>query len=200
LGAACVIRAADMSTSHDVEREFARRHNLSSSVTWTRGVAAVMVVAVSSSACTATLYRRGMPELDGVTVESSDQSSVVIRKNGVLYRVPGEQISEIDHPGNVLVLLGGLTAALGAGLGVARLANRNPVGQDMTPFVAVYGTLGLGLMLMGVIPWSRSRFGAHRFEQGRVEPAPLPIECAPPAAAPGCPPLVPLDKRALERL
>ena len=106
--------------------------------------------------CTATIHRRGKPEVDGRIV-SSDRRSVTVEIDERRFRVPGEDIKEIDHPGNTVliagVVVGGFALLMAESNSLADRANADGV-----------AVIGLGLALGGAIPWFRSTGAASGYE------------------------------------
>lgn len=72
-------------------------------------------VAMSVAACMCSIERKRGADIDARIVSSDWRGVVIEDGNGRRRRVPGEQISDIDHPGNVLMLIGAI-------LGVSALA------------------------------------------------------------------------------
>ena len=73
------------------------------------------------------------------------------------FRVPGEDIKEIDHPGNTVliagVVVGGFALLMAESNSLADRANADGV-----------AVIGLGLALGGAIPWFRSTGAASGYE------------------------------------
>lgn len=145
--------------------------------------------------CTATVQRHRLRSVDAL-IESSDADGLNVRIHGGRYRIPAEQIDDIDHPGNVLMVVGLATSALGGALMVAAQTRR---GEDnavlMFPAVMYLG-IGLGMTIGGGIPWAQSRGRAMQYEHGSKAERPyLPIDCAPISGADlrKCPEPAPTD-------
>ncbi|MBI3185947.1 MAG: hypothetical protein HYZ28_27745 [Myxococcales bacterium] len=96
-------------------------------------------------------------------IEDSDEEGIYVRTGSQRFFIPGEQVDDIDHPGNVLMVIGG--AALGAAtLGVIIAASDPSERQAGTFMAGTYGAIGLGFLIGGGIPWALSRGAAMRYE------------------------------------
>ncbi len=113
-------------------------------------------VALLASACTATIHRRTQEDVEGYLV-ASDSESVTVEIDGQLLQIPGDQIREINHPGDGLMLAG---AILG---GLALLAtNSSGLGNEAAS--QYFGMIGLSLFVGGAVPWFQSTGAAEGFE------------------------------------
>lgn len=147
-----------------------------------RRLVAAALCALLTSACstTATISRNRGPAYEAKITRSEPDALYVLGDDGREYRVPAEEVREIDHPGNVLALLGGIS------LGIALLVAATPVDtndfdaddQRENKFVAasVYGLLGVGLFVPGLAIWMRSHGAASAL---RPAAAGLPPEAYP---------------------
>lgn len=115
-----------------------------------------LILASGAAACTATIERRHLPEIEARIV-SSDRDSVVIEEDGKLFRVAGSDITDIDHPGSALVVVGVVVG----GLALLMADSGNLGDRANADGMAV---IGLGLALGGAIPWFRSTGAAEGFE------------------------------------
>ena len=120
----------------------------------------------------------------GVEVEArirgADQDNlIVMTKDGSEVAIPREEISEIDHPGNVAAVIGGLMTA-----NVTQSVVRNQgftCGESEQPEatclgVGIHAAIGAYLLLWGLVTWVDStRAAASPVSQGSGEvQAPLP--------------------------
>jgi hypothetical protein len=152
------------------------------------GAALAGALCLSASGCTATLQRRGAPRIEAV-IESSDEQGLQVRVKNRSYRVAGEQLEDIDHPGNVLMVLGGVALGMAAfSLAIFSAAGAPP--EFLISTGVVYGGTGVGLLVGGGIPWTLSRRAAMAYEhRPRDQEQVYPAECLDPGRArtPGCP-------------
>jgi hypothetical protein len=115
-----------------------------------------LLILLSLAGCTATIERRGKPEVEGRII-SSDRRFVVVEVDERRYRVPGNEIKDIDHPGNGLlvagVVFGGLALLMAESTALEDRANADGM-----------AIIGLGLALGGAIPWVRSTGAADGYE------------------------------------
>jgi hypothetical protein len=149
--------------------------------------AAALSVAISLAGCstTATIHRVSGPAYEAKILQSDATSLDVQGDDGRPYRVPREQVSDIDHPGNVLATVG--AALLGfAGLISYVAATENgggPSSRDTAITVGVvYGLPGLLMAVAGGSIWLSSKDKARACEE-----SPLPVG-RPPADLPAYPP------------
>ena len=129
-----------------------------SAAAWRVGISGLVALQV---ACTATIERRKSPDIDARIIGSDSRSLTVEGKNGRSVRVPGTDVVDIDHPGNVLIVVGAVFGALA----LAAADSSNPGDRAGADGVAV---VGLGLMLGGAIPYFRSVGAAGAFDPASV--------------------------------
>jgi len=160
-------------------------------------VAALAALALLTSGCAATLQRGSGPAIEGVLTDADATYLYIRSDSGAVYRVPRTEVSDIDHPGNVLATIGAVFLTMS----VIFLAD----GEDYSNEAgAIYGAIGAGMTAGGLIPWMHSRLAISNEEGARtgrvdatvVPPVPLvPLgprnpPAAPASAVPGPPPLV----------
>lgn len=147
----------------------------------------LLLFAISTSGCNATIYRsRTLRPVEAV-IEGSDESGAVVRMPEGRFHIPAEQITEIDHHGNVLMIIGASLAAVGAPLMAWGFADRSIGPEIIAPGVTYLG-LGIGFLIGGGIPYAQSKRAAYRYETGpNAIPPLLPISCAPREDPDGCP-------------
>jgi hypothetical protein len=157
---------------------------------------------------TATIYRSNGMMMEGTIEGGSPDAIVFTPKLGPRQEVPRNDIVEIDHPGNVHALLGGIFL----GYGVTNIAinydqcRRDEVsgevsGRDCTA-VFVPAGVGVGLLVWGLITWMGSTSAADDTSMEPMQRAPgqqpvpaalPPRDAVEPAPAPGAPvPAAPL--------
>ncbi len=143
------------------------------------------VVALSLVGCSATVHRIGQPNLEAEIHHGDSEALWVFDDSGKLHKVPGETIGEIDHPGNVLAIIGGVL--LGSTL-MALAASTRAEREEDSPIFVMQGSIGLGLFVGGLIPYVMSTVAAQHLGEGsQSPPEPEPWEPPPqpePAPAP----------------
>jgi hypothetical protein len=154
--------------------------------------AVALSVAISLAGCstTATIHRVNGPAYEAKIVQSDSTSLDVLGDDGQPYRVPREQVSEIDHPGNVLATIGAALVGF-AGLITWAVATDNSQSQSGRRSAAiavgtVYGLPGLLMAVAGGSIWMSSKDKARALEE-----TPLPIARMPPERPAYAPPWVP---------
>ena len=100
-----------------------------SAAAWRVGISGLVALQV---ACTATIERRKSPDIDARIIGSDSRSLTVEGKNGRSVRVPGTDVVDIDHPGNVLIVLGAVFGALA----LAAADSSNPGPKAVCTFIA----------------------------------------------------------------
>lgn len=116
----------------------------------------VCLLAISVSACTATIERKRKSDVHARIVGSDSRGLIIEDSDGVRRRVPGAEIEDIDHPGNVLMVVG----MVFAGLALAAADSQNPRDRAESEGLAV---IGLGFIVGGAIPYFRSTGAAEAF-------------------------------------
>jgi hypothetical protein len=162
-----------------------------------RGVA--LVVALSAGACstTSTIHRAYGPAYEAEIVDSDASTLRVLGDDGRLHAVSRAEVTDVDHPGNVLVTVGAVL------LGIAAVATLSILSEDhvseeeretATAVSAVYGLPGLAMLIAGGVTYIGSKSRASAFENALVPAGPRPVDrqyrapfpppWPPPAAAP----------------
>jgi hypothetical protein len=164
------------------------------------GFLGIGLVAMGSMACstTATIHRSNGMMMEGTIEGGSSDSIVVSPRYGPRQEVPRSDIAEIDHPGNVHALIGGILL----GYGILNIAVAYEECQDTGDGAYCTGVfapaaVGTGLLVWGLATWMGSTSSADdmSMEPMRREPAPAPVPAqlpprdavqpaAPPPAAP----------------
>jgi hypothetical protein len=164
-------------------------------------VAALAAVAgLGGCSITATIGRNFGPEHEGQIV-ASDATSLRVRDPGGYEAViPREDVSDIDHPGNVLFTIGAVVAGMTAPLMIGDLASHSSQdqngGSEWSGMGLVVGLVGLAtgisLMAAGAIPHQRSKRAAAAFEAANpVLPVVRPVYFYPPPPGAMPPPFPP---------
>ena len=142
---------------------------------WLRTTACVALFALTACSNTATITRRSGPNFEA-SIEDSDSESVYVRSgNGAPYRVPRNDIVDIDHPGNVHLTIGAALLLWGTLMLVipARSDAEWSFGPGMSALVL--GIPGASLALYGGVTYGSSVFTAHSSKAPEPTPlAPLP--------------------------
>jgi hypothetical protein len=142
-----------------------------------RVIAAVVLVCFGACANTATIGRTDGPDNEAFIDRSDAQALYVRGSNGQIYRLPRRSVGDIDHPGNVLLVVGAsLVAALGLILASTPDADRSDFAR---PLAAIYGIPGAVMMAVGGFSYWRSVQAAAPFAE-----AATPAQAVPPADVP----------------
>lgn len=163
-------------------------------IPWTPAVAILTAILGSGCATTATIHRAAAPGLDAAIVDSDAEAVYVTSDSGRLFRIPRREIASIDHPGNVVALVGALLLAVGA---TAFLAASDYNDDEARTVALVYGVPGGAMLVTGLFPWLRSRNAVGHFGQPQrvdaptVLPADQVVTCPPGSSAPGQVPTTP---------
>ena len=118
---------------------------------------ALVALLLTGCSTTATIHRQAGPAYEATIVDSDRDSLYVLGDDGREYVVPAEQVRDVDHPGNVLVVVGGITLGV-AGLTAIAMSNNDRGSSSSTDWAvpALYGAIGLGLLVPGLTTWARS--------------------------------------------
>lgn len=174
----------------------------------------VFLVATGSMACstTATIYRSNGMMMEG-SIEGGSPSSITVTPNyGAPQEVPRSDITEIDHPGNVHALVGGIVLAYGVANIAVGMEECERQGGAFCVGVFTPAVIGTGMLIWGLATWIGSNSAAddtslpsmdrepsreapastlppaNAVKQTAPAPAPTPAEPQPAAPAPSAPP------------
>jgi hypothetical protein len=160
-------------------------------------LAACLVVSVTACTTTATITQRSGPPIEGSIRYGTTDYVVVEPRDGNPQKIPRSDIDDIDHPGNVHLLVGGIvlgygTILIGSGLDDCQKDAENLASCTMLVIPAI---VGAGLTAWGLATWSGSksaasqRLSVHR-RPPEIVPAPerSPNANAAPKPAPDEPP------------
>jgi hypothetical protein len=119
---------------------------------------------MSFPACTATVHRVNGPNIEAEIVGSDADGLQVASDQGTTYRLPRDSVAAIDHPGDVAAILGAIAIVVGGLVAVTASGARSDQARRKAflPGLAV-SSAGFGLLLGGIIPYSRSRTAAQAF-------------------------------------
>ena len=157
--------------------------------------ATALAVAISLAGCstTATIHRVNGPAYEATILRSDPTSLEIQGDDGRPYRVPREQVSDIDHPGNVLATVGAVLMGI-AGL-TAYAAETDKSGSDSRNAAiavgVVYGLPGLLMAVTGGAIWLSSKDKAKACEESTLPLGRMPPDVPaypPPWATPRWPP------------
>jgi hypothetical protein len=133
-------------------------------------------VLIVFAACSATITRTQGPAYDA-RITGSDADSLRVRdRKGNDFVIPREDVRDIDHPGNVLGIIGIVIAGL-YGRETINAHDDFIFSADEARAIGLIGmSIGIGLALGGLIPYARSKRAAEAFEDANPElPVPQPV-------------------------
>ena len=120
----------------------------------------LFVRATAGCGTKATITRVNAPPVEAEIV-GGDQENIYVELAGGTMPIAREEIEDIDHPGNVAAVIGGLVSAYG----IANLALGLPQCEKQGPAfctgVILPATIGLPVMIYGIAVWARSRGAAN---------------------------------------
>jgi hypothetical protein len=131
-------------------------------------------VAVSVLGCApATIYRCDDRPLEAI-IESSDATSLRVRDpDGNHFVLGQEQVADVDHPGNVGVVVGLVLTGLGLAYLVGTSGRTDAGSSNLRQVGFAFVGLGVVDMILGGAAWTHSRLAARPFNQGRpAQPPP----------------------------
>jgi hypothetical protein len=121
-------------------------------------IPALLLALLSGCSYSATVHRYGGPSLEAKIVASDLSTLLVQDEHGETYEVPVLTVTEIDHPGTGWLIAGGVLAGLGALFALSFRENDGDV------IGGTYIGMGLGVGLIGAVPYIRSRMNASGAE------------------------------------
>ena len=162
-----------------------------------RGIALVVALSVGACSTTATIHRAHGPAYEAEIADSDASRLRVLGDDGRLHEVPRAEVTDVDHPGNVVLTVGAVLAGIGALVALSISSDSNSTQQqrnDATAIALVYGLPGLAMLIAGGVTYIGSMSRASAFENAiapaaprppdRMYRAPGPPPGPPPAAAP----------------
>lgn len=158
-----------------------------------RFVPLMLFVMASSCSTTATILTRDKKTTEATIIGGDHDVLLVKNTYGLETIVRRNEVRDIDHPGNVIALLGGLFLA-GTALDLAALgaicATGSSAVRDCTGIFAVLGTgaaISAGMLVWGLWTWMTSK---NAVTESLENPGvPIPVEPALPSTPP---PLTPV--------
>jgi hypothetical protein len=133
----------------------------------------VLLVSFSACATTATIHRVDSADNEAEIVSSDAEALIIRGSNGRLYRLDRDRVSDVDHPGNVDMVVGGILLGV-VGLILASLPS-NEQRFTVLPAVIIYGVPGAALFGYGTYQYVKS-VRAAALPEGVMAPLPLPLE------------------------
>ena len=162
-----------------------------------RGIALVVALSVGACSTTATIHRAYGPAYEAEIADSDASALRVLGDDGRLHEVSRVEVTDVDHPGNVVLTVGAVLIGIAAIATVSILSEADVSEQEQQTATAVsmvYGLPGLAMLIGGGVTYIGSKSRASAFETGRfpaqsrppqVQPAPaVPPPWPPPAASP----------------
>lgn len=154
-----------------------------------------MILATTACSTTATIYQRDGMMMEGTIKGGSDEDIIVQPVYGPQRTVKRVDIADIDHPGNVHTIIGGITLGYGFLFVASTLpeCRTSESGQGTACLGAfIPAGIGVGLLAWGLVTWLGSKNSADDTSLEpplpRLPPPALPPpSAAPPAAAPPAP-------------
>ena len=122
----------------------------------------ICLVATGSMACstTATIYRSNGMMMEGSIEGGSPDSITVAPSYGAPQEVPRSDITEIDHPGNVHALVGGIVLAYGIANIAVGMEECERQGGAYCVGVFTPAAIGTGMLIWGLATWISSNSAA----------------------------------------
>jgi hypothetical protein len=156
-----------------------------------RGLLALVTGSALGCTSTATFLTRTRGNLEARIVGGDRQSLLVQSESGAETVLDRADVVDIDHPGNVVALVGGLVAGSGllnlTVLGLSCSSGFSGGGSSSCGFIYAYtgsiAAVGLGMLTWGLWTWLTSRSLVVSTLQGPPPEAPVPS--AAPARLPG---------------
>jgi hypothetical protein len=150
---------------------------------WFRqGIACLVIFVFAGCSTTATVSRLSGPECEADILDSEAHSLHVRDGYGRDFRVPAEDVADIDHPGNVRLLIGLGLVAMSVPLMVGDLAQRNQRSDQRSEWSGMGLAIGipelvtgLALAIPGWLRYRHSKRAAQAFEDAHpILPIPRP--------------------------
>ncbi len=112
---------------------------------------------VAYACSSATVYRHNAPDLETTILGGSATHIYVETEDGRIVRIPRKNITDVDHPGNIEAVIGGVIALTGGMLfAVGNTSNQPEVRVVFTALGTIYAVPGIILLADGLINWNRS--------------------------------------------
>jgi hypothetical protein len=167
-----------------------------------RGLGVFVCSALSACSTSATITRNDGMSVEGWIQGGTPDTIVVEPRIGERREIRRSEIAEIDHPGNVHILVGGITLGYG---GLIAAAGAAQCGEDSVDCGALFipALVGAGIMAWGLVTWTGSKDAAagqslrrppvkeRPPSKPRPPEAPPPPSVLPPAGEPSPPAVLP---------
>ena len=158
-------------------------------------VALSLIVSVAGCSMTSTIHRTNGPAYEAEIVGSDADALHVRADNGFTYRVPRDDVADVDYPGNVVFAVGAALTAVGA-IAIAGITSNggSNARSDAVVIGSIYGLPGLFLMGGGAFNYLTARSRSRNFETAVVTPRLPPVDLRyrpPPEPLPAPPSLPP---------
>lgn len=115
---------------------------------------ACVLISILLVGCAATIEREHAPSIYAPIVGSDEQALYVVSDNQT-FKIDGRAIRDIDHPGNVLMVIGGTLLGMAALVLAVPARPGTELGRNIS--AGFYGSAGLGLLVGGALPYFISR-------------------------------------------
>jgi hypothetical protein len=130
----------------------------------------VLLLALTGCSTSATITRRfGSPR--DAKIVGSDSENVYVETLGGRDAIPRSEITDIDHPGNVAAVIGGIVAAYGAANIAVGVPQCEKQGAAFCTGVFIPAVVGVSVMTWGLGTYGSSvsavSDGAPKEQQGR---------------------------------
>jgi hypothetical protein len=126
-------------------------------------VAAVAATLLPACSTEAILHRRGDPPLQARILRSDSDLIAVRTETGATLAIRRDDVTDIDHPGNVLAIAGACVLAV-----AASIAMESETRGELLTTGAIVGLPGAVMLTWGGVVYQRSRNAAARFTQETV--------------------------------
>jgi hypothetical protein len=126
-----------------------------------RMIAAVLCASFAAGCGTTATISRKNGQQDEATIIRSTSTSLMVDTGAGERAISKDEIVDIDHPGNVHAIIGGLLLAYGIlniSVGAGQCDSR---GAAFCTGVFTPAAVGLGMSIWGLTVWSKSTAAAH---------------------------------------
>jgi len=142
-----------------------------------RGIGAVWLAACVATGCgtSATITRNDGTLLEGWIQGGTQDSIIVEPRSGRRQEILRSEISDIDHPGNVHVLVGGIVFAYGGILAGTTAEHCTETGDNLSGCVLGFVPVlaGAGILTWGLVTWLGSKETVKDRSSAHIRPEKL---------------------------